>query len=137
MSDLSEVLPHFDQKPWKHLTFSLDKKGISTSELITSDPKWLARYVPLPLREVERMAKAVTQALHVDFDAKTNLATRRLQEDGSERPKKRHATMSDNARSTDVQYITSLDPSIDEFLGGGIPVGYVTEIVGERQVKEY
>lgn len=135
MSDLSELLPNFDQKPWKHLTFSLEKKGITTSELIACDPKWLAKFIPLPLREVERMAKAVTRALHHNTTITkrpTSLVT--SQTGGETPPKQRRGLGKDDLFRSRTQFMTTLDPTIDDFLGGGIPTGHVTEIVGERSV---
>lgn len=37
----------------------------------------------------------------------------------------------------DWKMISLLDPRIDAALGGGIPVGYITEITGERYICPY
>ena len=139
MSDLSEVLPNFDLKPWKHMTFSLEKKGITTAELISRDVKLLAKTIPLPLREVERMATAITKALHEDLGFNTMPPPPVPRRDGAEPPRKRQRTAPKQSKAQDkkVQFITTLDTNIDQLLGGGIPAGFLTEIVGERCEASY
>ena len=116
------------------MTFSLEKKGITTSELITRDAKILAKTIPLPLREVERMATAITKALHEDLGFNTMPPPPVPRRDGAEPPRKRQRTAPKASKAEDkkIQFITTFDANIDQLLGGGIPAGFVTEIVGER-----
>lgn len=132
MADLIDVLPNFDLKPWRHLTFSLEKKGILTSELITLEPVEVAKKCPLPLKELRRLIAAVIEALQADMgypSARKSLET--VEGDGNgERARKRQRR--DESSRPNPQYVKTLDPSIDAVLGGGFPTGRITEIVGER-----
>lgn len=134
MADLIDVLPNYDLSPWRHLTYSLEKKGISTAELISLDPVEIARKCPLPLKEVRRMAAAVTDALKADLGRQSMPPPARPQgqSDAGERPAKRSKLGPVESPSKELQYVKTLDPRIDECLGGGFPAGSVCEIVGER-----
>lgn len=144
MADLIEVLPKFDLVPWRHLTYSLEKKNVLTAELISLDPIEIARRCPLPLGEVRRMVAAVLEALKTDLGyrltpplppslkghgepvrKKPRLESKELQpEDVRPQPQV--------LRSEELRYVKTLDPRIDECLGGGFPAGSICEIVGER-----
>ena len=123
MADLSLVLPDFDLLPWRHLTFSLDKKNVLTAELVTLDPMNIAKRCPLPLKEVRRMSTAVKQALVAAFAPAKDLKVNQFDGTTDVRP----AKVRPNAA-----LVKTLDPGIDKFLGGGFPVGSVCEVVGER-----
>lgn len=119
MTDLSDVLPNFDLNPWRHLLFSLEKKGITVLELISDDHMQIARKCPLPPKEVARMAKAVLQALHARVGYSSSAISQQ------------HSLRSISDLQT-TSYVSTTDSVLDECLGGGFPTGHVTEIVGER-----
>lgn len=134
MADLIDVLPKFDLKPWRHLTFSLEKKGILTAELMTLEPVEIAKKCPLPLKELRRFIAAVVGALQADVGFRRSRTPVRAEaeavnEDG-ERPRKKQKR--EETVKLGLQYVRTLDPAIDAVLGGGFPTGRVTEIVGER-----
>lgn len=130
MADLREVLPGLDLKPWRHLTYSLEKKNVTTAELISLDPIEIARKCPLPLKEVGRMAAAVTRALQVDLGLLGKVSPARTQVDGEEPPRKKVKLEAKPIH--EVEYVKILDQRIDDALGGGFPTGSISEIVGER-----
>jgi len=136
MADLIDVLPSYDLSPWRHLTYSLEKKGISTAELISLDPVETARKCPLPLKEVRRMAAAVTEALKAELARQSMPPPARPQgqNDAGERPAKKLKLEHTESPPKAPQYVKTLDPRIDECLGGGFPAGSVCEIVGERYI---
>lgn len=136
MADLTEVLPHFDLEPWKHLTYSLGKRNILTAELIAIDPVEIVKRCPLPLKEVRRMATAVTDALRADLGFVSMPPPSRPQVNGEESRNKK-AIFGPTAEARAAQYVKTLDSTIDECLRGGLPTGRITEIVGERYVMSF
>lgn len=130
MADLHETLPDFDVKPFFRLMHSLKKNEITVADLISLDPAEIARKCPLPLLDVRQLVAAVIQ---------------HTQRDLSMLPAERSTSSELIASTTDTRinshplpaknqamFIKTLDPEIDELLGGGFPCGYVTEVVGER-----
>lgn len=136
MADLIDVLPNFDLAQWRHLTYSLEKKNISTAELIALDPVEIARKCPLPLTEVRRLAAAVLQALKADLAVKSDSVKQSAKQRPSQNspPRKKACLESQNQPLTarHPPCVKTLDPRIDQWLGGGFPVGSICEIVGER-----
>lgn len=127
MADLIDVLPKFDLKPWRHLIFSLEKKGILTAELVTLEPVEIVKKCPLPLKELRRFVATVVEALQADigYPPKVQAADQH-----TDRPRKRQRR--EETSDISPRYVKTLDPSIDAVLGGGFPTGRITEIVGER-----
>lgn len=126
MSDLLDVLPDFDIKPYTHLFHSLEKNDVTVADLITSDPKEIARRCPLPSADVQRLVADVIQALHGDVQSglkKVNTAAPAAgPDDKSTGSVKGH------------QQVKTLDSAIDRALAGGFQPGHITEIVGESAV---
>lgn len=132
MSDLTDVLPNFDAHSFSHLLHSLQKNEVTVAELISLDPTEIARRCPLPLLDVRRLANTIIE--HLQRDPKM-IST---QPDASEKP---FASTTKNgleieteqaAIAEGLRFISTGDTDIDELLGGGLPAGYITEVVGER-----
>lgn len=132
MADVRDVLPSFDLQPWRHLTFSLEKKNVSTAELITQDPVEIARKCPLPPREVKRFAGAVIAALQKDVLCTVVVPRPSSREGDEEPPRKKSRLEQTKPVKEEVNFVKTLDENIDQCLGGGFPAGSVCEIVGER-----
>lgn len=126
MTDLFDTIPDFPIKPYTHLLSSLEKHLVTTSDLLTLDASEIAERAQLPLLEVRRLTKHVVSILQrqlglgviPDADGKQQ-AGECLRKSGIE-------------ISSQWNTISTLDASLDIALGGGIPTGYLTEIVGER-----
>ncbi|KAK4154293.1 DNA repair protein rhp57, partial [Chaetomidium leptoderma] len=153
MTDLLRVLPHFPVGQFARLIPTLEKHGISTSDLLTLEATDISKRTHLPLPDVGWLCSAVLDALHADFGvtspAPTPLGPRQSNsgaEAGPEPEGDRPATekpdapqqnptgpLRNTAASLSAQWqtISTLDPALDRALGGGIPAGYVTEITGE------
>lgn len=118
MTDLLQVLPDFDAKPFAHLLPSLDKALITTIDLLTLDPADVAKRAVLPAGELRKLVDALVTALHrqLDFGASPWSA-------GGDQEK--------GSRNT-WACISTLDGKLDVALGGGIPRGYLVEVTGER-----
>jgi DNA repair protein RAD57 len=124
MTDLLQVLPDFDTRPYTHLLPSLDKALITTNDLLTLDAADVGKRAQLPAGEVRKLVDAAVAALHRDLGFGGEEAARRgsyLSESGSA-----------DAPTAGSGSISTLDEQLDAALGGGIPPGYLSEITGER-----
>ena len=131
MTDLLHTIPHFPIKLYTHLLPSLEKHFITTTDLLTLDALEIAKRAHLPLLDVKRLASHVLTILQGRLGLQTNNAPscqnagEGLANHGSLRKTGKEATIA-------MSFISTLDPSIDAALGGGIPLKYITEITGER-----
>jgi DNA repair protein RAD57 len=129
MSDLRDVLPDFNTKPYTHLLHSLEKNDISVTDLVSLDPVEIARKCPLPLLDLRRLVTDVVYALQKDLnmlDLKQSTSSDLLASTNDRKPAPRPSL------GHDLTFVKTLDPAIDKLLGGGLPIGYITEVVGER-----
>ena len=132
MTDLLHVIPDFPSKSYAHLLPSLEKHLVTTTDLLTLDALEIAKRAQLPLLDLRRLANHVIAILHGDlgFESPEIISA-------SDAQKKQHPRQSPLRRTGGAlirpwTFITTLDPSLDAALGGGIPPSYLTEIVGER-----
>ncbi|KAH8698381.1 P-loop containing nucleoside triphosphate hydrolase protein [Talaromyces proteolyticus] len=114
--DLLFVLPDFSTKQYTHILPPLERKHITTADLITLDTLELAKRAHVPPADVRRLSADVVAALHASVGI--------------------HTDEKDDHRAERIDLsqwraISTLDPTLDELLGGGIPTGYLTEITGE------
>ncbi|EXJ93302.1 hypothetical protein A1O1_01694 [Capronia coronata CBS 617.96] len=136
MSDLLEVIPDFDIKPYTHLLHSLEKNDIIVADLITSDPKEIARRCPLPSADVQRLVADVIKALQGDVQS----GMRKICKAPSSRSGGNTAGATiehineGTATVVGSQQVKTLDAAIDQALAGGFQPGQITEIVGESAV---
>ena len=136
MTDLPTVLPTFSTKAYTHLLPSLDRHGITVADLLSLDALEVARRATLPIPDLRRLADAVIQALHEDLGVvheppmKNGESGTLGSQEGVNISLKSGVDLTQNWKT-----ISTLDAGIDKTLGGGIPVGYITEITGERSVK--
>lgn len=119
MTDLLQVLPGLDTRPFSHLLPSLDKALVTTSDLLTLDALHVARRAQLPAGELRKLVDAVVPALHHHLGFGGDTAE--------------HAFSAALAAPADASpCISTLDAALDAALGGGIPPGYLVEVTGER-----
>lgn len=122
MTDLLQVLPDFDTKPFSHLLPSLDKALITTNDLLTLEAADVAKRAQLPAGELRKLTDATVNALHrqLGVGAEETLG---------------HSFLSDlsssEAPNSKWSCISTLDEELDAALGGGIPPGYLVEVTGE------
>lgn len=129
MCDLSTV-PRLDLRPYSHLIHSLQKNDYTVADLLSLEPSEIARKCPLPLLDVRRLVAEVIRCLQID----AGMSSER-QSTSSELLASTTATTPEQASLSEVGYVKTLDPRIDEVLGGGFATGYISEIAGERYVK--
>lgn len=132
MTDLLLVLPDFPTKSYTHLIPSLEKHLVTTSDLLTLDALEVAKKAQLPLLDIRRLANHVIASLHAELGLSSRSATAQSEGRTAETEGRVSLSLSRNVLSEPWVYISTLDPTLDATLGGGIPPGYLTEIVGER-----
>lgn len=125
MTDLLHTIPDFPTKSYTHLLPSLEKHLITTTDLLTLDALEVAKRAQLPLLDVRRLAAHVVSILHGQLG---------VAQDGGHEHGGNVGSLKNSGEEIVGQWstISTLDDSLDEALGGGIPTGYITEITGER-----
>lgn len=133
MSDLSETLPDFDLGPYQHLLHSLQKNEITVADLISLEPAEIARKCPLPLLDVRRLANSVVGHLQRDLHmiAHEPSTSSELLASASGH-KGAGIDIGSLGQTEELTFISTGDTKLDDILGGGLPTGYITEVVGER-----
>jgi DNA repair protein RAD57 len=123
MTDLTTVLPGFPSQSYARLLPSLERNHVTTADLVSLDAVEIARRAQLPLPDVRSLSSAVLDALR---------ATLGIGDAASGAPSSSPLRKPGEDILTSWNTISTLDDQLDLVLGGGIPVGYVTEVVGER-----
>lgn len=123
MTDLLQSLPDFPTNQFSHLLPSLDKHNITLGDLLTLDAANIARKAQVPPGEVRKLTDAALRMLHGHLG---------LKDDSNENDSRQQEQGESNKQEPDKwQKISTLSPTIDEALGGGVPIRYLTELVGE------
>lgn len=131
MTDLLHTIPDFPTKLYTHLLPSLEKSLITTTDLLTLDALEVAKRAQLPLLDVRRLANHVVAILQGRLGLKTDSAPT-YQDAGEGQAGYASLRKTGKQATTQPSPISTLDPSLDAALGGGIPTGYIIEITGER-----
>ncbi|KAI1497029.1 DNA repair protein RAD57 [Biscogniauxia marginata] len=142
MTDLSRILPDFPIAQYAHLLPAIEKHQLTTTDLLTFEVTDIGKRTQLPLLDIKRLCNAVLRALHADLgvlgDDDVNGTNRHDPGKASPRPKPATEPRAGTLRHTGAELIakpwraiSTLDAPLDTALGGGVPTGYVTEIVGE------
>lgn len=130
MTDLSRILPDFPVARYAGLLPQLEKHQVTTADLLSLDVFDLGKRTKLPLLDLRRFCNAVLEALHADL----GVAARPPAPAGDGDDEKDDAcplrrTGADLAGR--MATVSTLDEAMDRVLGGGVPVGHITEITGE------
>ncbi|KAL8954304.1 MAG: hypothetical protein Q9193_007293, partial [Seirophora villosa] len=131
MTDILHTLPDFPIKFYTHLIPSLERKLITTTDLLTLEPLEIARRAQLPLLDVRRLTRHVLARLQSQLgllNADELLRDNEAHSDAVCAP-----SLSQNGSAIVAKWslIATLDPIFDSALSGGIPTGYITEVTGE------
>lgn len=109
MTDLLQTLPSFPLRPFAALIPAIEHHALTTTDLLTLHPADIAKQTRLPILDLKRLIAAVRASLCDDLTPQQPLL----------------------AEAVNSQVISTLDDRLDAALGGGIPVGAITEITGE------
>lgn len=141
LMDLLSVLPDFVTKSYAHILPPLERSKITTVDLITLETLEIAKRAHVPPADVRRLSAQIIEALHADLGFEKNQADIGTSSDAepssSINPDSATITPGPTTKLQASRWntISTLDPAMDALLGGGIPMGYVTEITGERYVS--
>ena len=131
MTDLLHVIPDFPTKGYTHLIPSLERNYITVVDLVTLDAVELAKRAQLPLLNLRLLKEHVQATLQRQLGLKTDLTAKFDQQlKSTPSPGSLRTSGHDLIKRRGV--VRTLDDELDVALGGGIQVGYVTEITGER-----
>ena len=129
MTDLLEILPNFDLRPYSHLIHSLEKNVYTVADLIVLDPVDIVKDCPLPLSDLKELIQAIIERLQprvrnalqqqIDYLAEAEMCPQPA-------PVRRTSIL------TESKWVKTLDARLDDALGGGFACGHITEIAGER-----
>ena len=131
MTDLLTIIPDFPTKHYTHLLPSLERNLVTVADLLTLDALDLAKRARVPLIDVRRLKEHVLATLQRQLGLESDLSAKF---DGHFEGASKPGTLSANGRELQnhSKVISTLDPRLDEALGGGIRTGYITELTGER-----
>ncbi|PYI08696.1 hypothetical protein BO78DRAFT_61078 [Aspergillus sclerotiicarbonarius CBS 121057] len=135
--DLLSVLPDFPTKPYAHIIPPLERSHITTVDLITLDTLEVAKRARVPPADVRRLSAQIIRALHHDVGFEENKdADADADEPSSSLSIDVPVFPGPTTRLDASQWsaISTLDPTLDALLDGGIPTGYLMEVTGERCV---
>ena len=134
MTDLLHILPDFPTNGYTHLIPSLEKNFVTTTDLLTLDAVEIAKRARLPVLDLRRLANHIISLLHGQLGLEAHISSGSGPEDAHAEGSKTEATLPKRGQdlSHRWQTISTLDSTVDDALGGGIPTRYITEITGER-----
>ncbi|KAJ5985524.1 hypothetical protein N7499_008192 [Penicillium canescens] len=132
--DLLTVLPGFKTKPYQHLLPALERTKITTVDLLTIEYLEIAKRAHVPPADIRRLCDRVIEALHADIglkDSEPIIEDSDEEPDSSIHPASLTLGPATNRTTSEWTTISTLDPAMDDLLGGGIPTGYIVEVTGE------
>lgn len=121
MTDLLTILPSFPHAPFAALLPAIERQGLTTTDLLTQHAADVAKQTRLPLLDLKRLIAAIQASLSDDLTLERPLARNTAAEAADDSP----------PLPSPSRVISTLDDGLDRSLGGGIPVGCVTEFTGE------
>ena len=131
MTDILHTIPDFPVRLYTHLIPSLEKHLITTTDLLTLDALEIAKRAQLPVLDARRLANHVLAILQGQLGLNNENAPK-FENVGEGQAD--FGTLKQIGKDIITRWdtISTLDPTLDAALGGGIPTGYITEITGER-----
>lgn len=130
--DLLSILPNFPTKPYTHLLAPLERSRLSTVDLITLDTLEIAKRAHVPPADVRRFSTHVIEALHGDVGFEKKQPENVALDVSFDGPVEFELGSGSELNLDDWSVISTLDDGMDDVLEGGIPMGYLTEVTGER-----
>ncbi|KAH7321050.1 P-loop containing nucleoside triphosphate hydrolase protein [Stachybotrys elegans] len=115
MTDLLQILPSFPTTRFAPLLPSIEQNGLTTTDLLAQHPADIAKQTNLPILDLKRFIAAIHASLSDDIKPL---------------PEPSPSSPSSVAPTT----ISTLDHDLDVALGGGVPLGCITEFAGESGV---
>lgn len=124
MTDLRRILPRFPVHNFASLIPAIEHNVLTTTDLLTLHPADIAKQTRLPILDVKRLIAAISASLSDDLKFETLSSFSTKEEQGEE-------TGEGNENVSGIPCISTLVDDLDVALGGGIPIGRITEFAGE------
>ena len=119
MTDLLQILPAFPSSKFATLLPTIEQHGFTTTDVLALHPTDLAKHTHLPILELKRLIAVIQASLCDDLKPKPHkFASPASAEDN-------------HAGIDDIKTVSTLDSDLDASLGGGVPLGRITEFTGE------
>lgn len=149
MTDLVHILPSFPLSAFAALIPTIERHALTTTDLLTTHPTDLAKRTQLPIIDLRRFLAAIQASLSDDLTPSRPLApppsspspSENQEEHKDEKEPKNQESQEDQEKqprpltsATSDEFISTLDDGLDAALGGGVPVGHITEFTGESGV---
>lgn len=128
MTDLLHILPSFPLSAFAALIPTIERHALTTTDLLTTHPADLAKRTQLPIIDLRRFLAAIQASLTADIPPSRPLAPSSAP---SSSPSTEEAKQS---KLSPGHFLSTLDDGLDAALGGGIPIGHITEFTGESGV---
>jgi DNA repair protein RAD57 len=132
MTDLLHILPSFPLSAFAALLPTIERHGLTTTDLLTTHPADLAKRTQIPIIDLRRFLAAIQASLTDDLPLSRPLAPPFTPSSPSTQDKQPEPSAS--LPPSSQQFISTLDDGLDAALGGGIPTGHITEFTGESGV---
>lgn len=116
MTDLLRIIPSFPTGQFSKILNAVEQHSISTTDLLALHPADIAKQTHVPLLDLKRFIAAVQASLSDDVSVDANFISY-------------NGDSEEHAAKANV--ISTLDDDLDAALGGGIPVGCISEFAGE------
>ncbi|KND94490.1 DNA repair protein rhp57 [Tolypocladium ophioglossoides CBS 100239] len=126
MTDLLRILPSFSVTPFAALLPAIEQQALTTTDLLALHPADIAKQTHLPLLDLKRLIAAIQVSL-VDDLVPEKLLVSPEPEPAAEDAKNEDERVDHEPCSV----IGTLDRDLDAALGGGAPLGCITEFAGE------
>ncbi|CEJ94093.1 hypothetical protein VHEMI09648 [[Torrubiella] hemipterigena] len=117
MTDLLHIIPSFPAGPFAKILNAVEQHNFSTTDLLALHPADIAKQTRVPLLDLKRFIAAIQVSLSDDVTVDTDFLGDTAGSAEQELPK--------------PSVISTLDDELDAALGGGIPVGCISEFAGE------
>ncbi|KAL6861061.1 P-loop containing nucleoside triphosphate hydrolase protein [Trichoderma novae-zelandiae] len=132
MTDLLHILPSFPLSAFAALIPTIERHALTTTDLLTIHPADLAKRTQLPIIDLRRFLAAIQASLTDDLPPSRPLAPSPSTPSSSPTEDKQPKPSTPSPSSD--YFISTLDDGLDAALGGGVPVGHITEFTGESGV---
>ncbi|KAM5355607.1 hypothetical protein ACJ41O_002253 [Fusarium nematophilum] len=111
MTDILQILPSFPLGRFAALIPTIEHNALTTTDLLTLHPADIAKQTRLPILDLKRLIATIQASLSDDLTPELPLL--------------------EPATPVTPRLISTLDDDLDAALGGGVPIGTVTEFTGE------
>lgn len=132
MTDLLRILPSFPVAPFGALIPTIERHALTTTDLLVLHPADIAKQTNLPILDLRRFIAVIKASLCNDLVVTRPLVSPEVPAPTSSLESPPSPDSASGSRPVVIdEFISTLDADLDSALGGGIPLGCITEFAGE------